>query len=134
MPPIETFLNKYGLWIGIGVYVFIKDVAPFLFTKFFPGRLKVAEEQRKERVEELAAEREWQHALEKERAAILGTISKATQDLAVSMAMTNSNIVTILSNQSRILSKQDAHHDSMMEAIGDMRAKTAVTTRKKKNA
>ena len=131
MSAFDHFLDVYGIWVGLGVYVFVKDVLPFLFQKFFPGRLKAAETQRKERVEELAAEREWQHELETERAAILQTISKATQDLAVSMAQTNSNMLNILSNQSRILTKQDLHHDSMMDAIGDMRAKTSTVKRKK---
>lgn len=131
MPAFDHFLDLYGIWVGLGVYILLKDVLPFLFTKFFPGRLKAAETQRQQRVEELAAEREWQHGLETERAAILQTISKATQDLAVSMAQTNSNMLNILSNQGRILTKQDDHNNLMLEAIGDMRARTSTAKRKK---
>jgi hypothetical protein len=146
MTPLENFVEVYGIWIGLVVYILLKDVVPFLFTKFIPGKLKAVETQRQERVKELSeervavegqrkeradellGEREWQHKLELDRAAILTTISNATQALAVSMAQTNTNIVTIMSNQSRILTKQDTHHDAMMEAVGDMRAKTKVAT------
>ena len=59
------------------------------------------------------AEREWQHNLDMERAASLEVISKATQNLAVSMAQTNCNITSILRSQERMLTKQDVLLESL---------------------
>lgn len=131
MTEFDSFLSTYGLWVGLGIYVLLKDVIPFLFGRFIPGRIQVVEEARKERVSELDQEREWQHELEKGREAILDGISKAIQDLAVGMEKTNTNIANIVSGQDRMLTKQDTHHDQMMEAIGDMRASTSVASKKK---
>ena len=131
MTEFDSFLSTYGLWVGLGIYVLLKDVIPFLFGRFIPGRIQVVEEARKERVSELDQEREWQHELEKSREAILDGISKAIQDLAVGMKQTNTNIANIVSGQDRMLTKQDTHHDQMMEAIGDMRASTSVASKKK---
>jgi hypothetical protein len=131
MTEFDSFLSTYGVWVGLGIYVLLKDVIPFLFGRFIPGRIQAVEEARKERVSELGQEREWQHELEKGREAILDGISKAIQDLAVSMEKTNTNIANIVSGQDRMLTKQDIHHDQMMEAIGDMRASTSVASKKK---
>ena len=131
MTEFDSFLSTYGVWVGLGIYVLLKDVIPFLFGRLIPGRIQAVEEARKERVSELSQEREWQHELEKGREAILDGISKAIQDLAVGMAQTNTNIANIVSGQDRMLTKQDIHHDQMMEAIGDMRASTSVASKKK---
>jgi hypothetical protein len=103
MGTLETFLNTYGIWVGLLTYVLVKDILPFTFNKFIPGRIQSTEDQRKDRLIELTSEREWQHKLEENRVAILADISKAIQGLALGMVETNTNIVTILSNQTRIL-------------------------------
>jgi hypothetical protein len=128
---LETFLANYGIWVGLAVYILLKDIVPFLFGKFFPGRIKSAEAQRLERVRELEDERDWQHKLENDRLNVLAEISRATQNLSVNMASTNANIAAVLTNQGRILVKQDDHHTAMMDAVGDMRA--AVSVRNKKS-
>jgi len=122
---LDAFIEQYGLYIGLLAYVLIKDVIPFLVQKFIPERIKAAEVQRRERVNELFTEREWQHKLETDRLAILNEISKATQSLATQMAQTNANIAVILSGQDRVLNKQDAHNNLMMEAIADMKEAAA---------
>lgn len=130
MTSLEKFLELYGVWIGLGVYILVKDVVPFLFQKFIPERIKSVESQRKDRVGELAQERVWQHQVEQDRQTVLAALAKSMQDLALSNVQTNANIVTIMANQSRILSKQDSHHDIMIDAITDMKEKTAKRTKR----
>ena len=122
---IDAFIENYGLAIGAVLYVLIKDIIPFILNKFIPAKMKAAEKQRLDRVSELMSERDWQHKLETDRLAILTEISRATQNLSISMAQTNANITTILTGQDRMLTKQDAHNTSMMEAVADMRESVA---------
>ena len=122
MPQTDiNFIEQFGPWIGIAVYILMKDVIPFIVNKYLPSRIKANENGKAEKREE----RTWAHNLEEERLIELRKIADSTQALSLSMMQTNERIATMMTNQQRILGKQDEHHNAMMDAVIDMREEVA---------
>lgn len=122
MPGWESFAEQFGPWIGLGVYVFVKDVLPFITSKWLPSKLKEVERKAKLQKDD----DEWRKRMEEERLEELKGIATSTRALTLNMTQTNERIATMMSNQQTIIMKQDTHHNTMMEAISDMREVVAL--------
>jgi hypothetical protein len=117
----QMFVEQFGPWVGLFVYVILKDAIPFATRRWLPSKIQQIEDERRLAEEDV----EWRRRVEGERLTELKEIASATRALSISMTQTNERIATIMSNQNTIMSKQDLHHDGMMDAIGDMRAAVA---------
>jgi hypothetical protein len=132
MIELEMFVRTYGGWLGLLIYFLYKEVWGVIKNKVIPNQLKTQEAQRLERVDELSEERAFRRSVETERLKEQQKISDAVQKLASSMMQTNSNIQSILTNQTLILTRQDTTLNVVNDAVSDMRAVTGVSRNKKR--
>ena|SRR5271157_21030 len=114
---ITTLATKYGAWVLLLVYFLYQQVWPLLANKIIPAKLHMEEK-----------EKEFLQSMEIQRNMTLKQIADAVQSMAVSNVATNERIATILSNQMRILTKQDTTQNTLTEAVADMRAVTGVAS------
>lgn len=121
MPTWESFVEQFGPWFAIVLYIIVKDAIPFLTGKYLPSKIKEAEDIRADK----QADADWRKRMEEERLAELKEIATSTRTLTVSMAQTGERIATIMTNQQRIITNQSEHHNMMMEAVSDMREEVA---------
>jgi L-cysteine desulfidase len=135
---IKFFTETYGGWIGLVMYFAYKELWPLIYSKLIPAKLKAIEDARKDmeleqlaKLKELEADHNFHREIERERLIETRKISEATQTLALSMVQTNSNIQSILTNQTLILTRQDSTLSVLNNAVSDMRAKTGTESRKR---
>jgi len=120
MPGVTELMAQWG-WLGLLIYILLKDILPLITKKWIPAKIQEAEDERRARVQELEDERRWKKEIDMERLQELKQIAQSTTALTLSMTQMNERVANMLVNDQTIMSKQDSHHQAMMDAVGDMR-------------
>lgn len=109
-----TWIEIYGPWIGLVLIVVFNWILPFLRDKWFPSRMKAAEDERIWLRQMFTAHLETLQAIEKNLVQI-NSDNSAIRDTEN----------TITDNQQTIMNKQDMHHNEMMSAVSAMKERVA---------
>jgi hypothetical protein len=132
MNAFDAFVDKFGLLLGMVVYILLKDVIPFIKEKWLPARMQADSEERASRLAELSEERKWHRQMESERLEEMKKLTETVQAINLNLAQLNAETSSIrigeemiVDNQRTIIDKQDDHHNATMDAIGEMREEVA---------
>lgn len=117
-----VFAEQYGPWVGLLVYILLKDAVPFATSKWLPAKIKEAEEQRAEARQDAV----WRKKMEEERLAELREIAGSTRALQLNMAATNERMGALMAGQQVITTKIDFTQSFLSNAIADMRESVAL--------
>jgi hypothetical protein len=122
---IETFFGRYGIWMGLVVYILLKDVIPFAKEKWLPAQMQAAEDDRKSKAAAEDDERKWLRNMFAAQVQALQAIEKNLVQINADNTAIRDAEGMITDNQTMIMQKQDTHHNEMMNAVSQMRERTA---------